>query len=623
MAINPIHGRFLFFFIAIIFPQTAVPNPDSEALLKLKQSFTNAGALDSWQPGTEPCAGQNYWNGVLCENGVVSGLRLGQMGLSGSIDVDALASLPGLRSVAVMSNSFSGEIPGFNRIGALRGLYLSDNQFYGEIAPDYFSNMDGLKKIWLSGNKFSGQIPASVSELSQLMELHLDNNRFSGALPTLDQKSLISLNVSNNNLAGEIPPTLSRFGADAFSGNPGLCGGISGKPCGGKPIAGIVVAILCLLAFIVLLALAIAAILRIRRQPRPGQTNNVDNQPRPVKQHVSISNLVEANSPRVAKKNAGAGVDTRKSNLPESSKRAPRDLVVVNNEKGEFGLSDLMKAAAEVLGNGSLGSSYKATMLNGLSVVVKRVKEMNKLSRDKFDSEMRRLSSLRNKNILPPLAYHYRKDEKLIVSEYQQKGSLMFVLHGDRGIAHAELSWPVRRKIILGIARGLGYLHTELSSLDLPHGDLKSSNILLSTDHEVLLTDYGFSAFTNAGQAAQALMAYKSPEAVVQQHVSPKCDVFCLGIVILEIVTGKFPSQYGGNAQGGADLVQWARSAMAEGREAELADQNVTNTAAGSVNEIVELLRIGAMCTENIPDQRLELGEAIRRIEGVEKRLGG
>jgi serine/threonine protein kinase len=106
------------------------------------------------------------------------------------------------------------------------------------------------------------------------------------------------------------------------------------------------------------------------------------------------------------------------------------ELIVLNQKKGIFGLSDLMKASAEVLANGVLGFSYKAVMSNGVAVVVKRMKEMNTLGRDAFDVEMRHLAKLRHPNILTPLAYHYRKEEKLLVSEYIPNGSLLYLLHG-------------------------------------------------------------------------------------------------------------------------------------------------------------------------------------------------
>ena len=72
--------------------------PESEALLKLKKSFINASALDSWVPSSAPCDKEGSWNGLLCYNGIITGLRLEGMGLSGNIDVDALVEMKGLRS---------------------------------------------------------------------------------------------------------------------------------------------------------------------------------------------------------------------------------------------------------------------------------------------------------------------------------------------------------------------------------------------------------------------------------------------------------------------------------------------------------------------------------------------
>lgn len=298
-------------------------------------------------------------------------------------------------------------------------------------------------------------------------------------------------------------------------------------------------------------------------------------------------------------------------------KNGMNDLLMVNDEKGSFGLSDLMKAAAEVLGNGGLGSAYKAVMSNGMSVVVKRMRDMNRLGRDGFDAEMRRFGRLRHKNILTPLAYHYRREEKLLISEYIPKGSLLYLLHGDRGICHSELNWPTRLKIIQGIACGMGFIHTEFASYDLPHGNLKSSNVLLNDDYEPVLNDYALHPLINPNNAAQTMFAFRTPEITESQQISPKSDVYCLGILVLEILTGKFPSQYLSNGKGGTDVVQWVQSAMAEQREEELLDPEIASDA-DSVDQMVQLLKIGADCTLSDPEQRLDIREAIRRIEEVQ-----
>ncbi|KAL2457351.1 Pollen receptor-like kinase 3 [Forsythia ovata] len=601
-----------------------ISNTDSEALLKLKASFKDPKALDSWMPGTEACDKTRHWVGVACDNGAVTGLHLGNLGLSGKIDVDALVNIPAIRSLGFMSNSFSGPIPEFRRMGALKGLYLSGNQFSGQIPSDYFTNMSGLKKVWLSGNKFTGAIPSSLVKLSHLIEVHLENNQFSGIIPPFEQPTLISIDLSNNNLEGEIPPGLVKFKASSFKGNARLCGESIGKACDppsgsnslsshgksvGKANARISIWLL-LVSIVVLLAMAVGIyVLRRRQEPIDVMVKeNLDNQV-----GFSTSSVEKKDSESSQKGLSSSKLGSRKGS---TLGRGVADLIIVNDEKGDFGLADLMKAAAEVLANGTLGSSYKATMSMGLTVVVKRIKEMNKMGNDQFDAQMRRIGRLKHRNVLTPLAYHYRKNEKLLVNEFLPKGSLLYLLHGDRGISHAELNWPVRLMIVQGIARGLGYLNAELASLELPHGNLKSSNVLLTETYEPLLTDYGFCSLISNTQASQVLVAYKSPEAMLQHPVSPKSDVYCLGIIILEILTGKFPSQYHNNGKGGVDLVQWVKSAIAEGREVELYDPDIASSK-NSLGEMEQLLHIGAACTENNPEQRLDITEAIRRIEGI------
>lgn len=163
----------------------------------------------------------------------------------------------------------------------------------------------------------------------------------------------------------------------------------------------------------------------------------------------------------------------------------------------------------------------------------------------------------------------------------------------------------------------MGFLHTEFACYDVPHGNLKSSNVLLGEDYEPLLSDYAFNPLINTTQAMQALFAYKSPEYAKYQQLSPKSDVYCLGIIILEILSGKFPSQYHNNGKGGIDVVQWVLTAMSENREEEVIDPEMASST-NSVKQMLQLLQIGAACIESNPEQRLDMREAIRRIEGAQ-----
>ncbi|XP_022730401.1 pollen receptor-like kinase 3 [Durio zibethinus] len=620
--------RFLPFLslLTLYLPTLCFCQSDADALIKLKKSFTE-GDLDSWIPGSSPCL--KKWVGVMCSGETIIGLHLTGLHLSGTVDVQALLQLRGLRTISLVRNSFTGSIPEFNKLGALRAIYLSNNQFSGEIPNDYFASMGSLKKVWLNENKLTGNIPDSLLLLPHLVELHLEGNQFSGRIPSLKYPNVLtSLNLARNNLEGEIPESFSKFNASTFEGNVGLCGKPVGKACDKVHQTGAsnssresqgsnsnenAKTIIAIASVVITLFFLIVSILSARRR-RDDDFSILSREP--LKEEVLPVHIPESNRRKPGESSRRSNSVSKRGSSQQANKNGMSDLVMVNDEKGAFGLQDLMKAAAEVLGNGGLGSAYKAVMANGLAVVVKRTREMSRLGKDAFDVEMRRFGKLKHPNILTPLAYHFRREEKLIVSEYMPKGSLLYVMHGDRGTIHANLNWPTRLKIIQGIAQGLSFIHTEFATYELPHGNLKSSNVLLTENYDPLLSDYAFQPLTNSSNAAQGFFAYKSPEYLQSQQVSPKSDVYCLGIVILEIITGKFPSQYLSNGKGGIDIVQWVQTSISENQTEELIDPEIANDT-GSINQMLQLLQIGAACTESNPDQRLHMNEVITRIQEV------
>lgn len=105
-------------------------------------------------------------------------------------------------------------------------------------------------------------------------------------------------------------------------------------------------------------------------------------------------------------------------------------LSFVRDDREKFDLQDLLRASAEILGSGSFGSSYKAALCGGATMVVKRFKQMNNVGKEEFQEHMRRLGRLRHPNLLPLVAYYYRKEEKLLIADFVQKGSLAVHLHG-------------------------------------------------------------------------------------------------------------------------------------------------------------------------------------------------
>lgn len=183
------------------------------------------------------------------------------------------------------------------------------------------------------------------------------------------------------------------------------------------------------------------------------------------------------------------------------------------------------------------------------------------------------------------------------------------------------MDWPTRLKIVKGVARGLLYLHQDLPSLMAPHGHLKSSNVLLTKNFEPLLTDYGLIPVINQVKAQEHMVAYKSPEYLLHRRVTKKTDVWGLGILILEILTGKFPANFLRGNQNGEDLVSWVNMSFQGVWAPGLFDKEMgkTNHCEG---QILKLLRIGLKCCEPDVEKRLEIREAVEKIEELKEREG-
>ncbi|PPD97015.1 hypothetical protein GOBAR_DD05964 [Gossypium barbadense] len=592
----PVFALFLSLLILPTLPTLCSSQSDADSLSKFKKSLKNGDSnLKNWVPRSSPC--RKKWIGVMCDGETIIGLHLTSLGLSGSVDVESLLKLRSLRTISLVKNMFEGSIPELNKLGALRAIYLSNNQFTGEIPNDYFESMGSLKKVWLNQNKFSGKIPDSLMQLQNLVELHLEGNRFSGKIPSLKYPNVMkSLDLKGNKLDGKIPESFSKFNASVFEGNNELCGKPLEKHCDTADS---------------------------RKVQQENEKQEEPDSPPPSSSQSNATVVISAVTlvaplfqriPLESSRKSGPEGKIKRGSSQKGNKNGMADLVVVNEEKGSFGLQDLMKAAAEVLGSGGLGSAYKAVMGNGVAVVVKRMREMNRLGKDGFETEMQRFGALKHPNVLTPLAYHFRREEKLIVSQYMPSGSLLYALHGDRGVFHAKLNWSNRLKIIKGIAQGLGYIHTQLKIYEVPHGNLKASNVLLTETYEPMLSDYGFYSLIDSDKVTQVLFAYKSPEYLQSQKISPKSDIYCLGIILLEIVTGKFPSQYLNTGNGGIDIVQWAQSSISEDRVEELVDPEILSASSDSINQVVSIIRIGVACVESNPDQRLTMNEVICKI---------
>ncbi|XP_051150429.1 probable inactive receptor kinase At2g26730 [Andrographis paniculata] len=599
----------------------AEPTRDRQALLSFLSQVPHENRLQ-WNSSVSACS----WVGVECDaaNTSVLNLRLPGVGLVGIIPANTLGQLSQLRVLSLRSNRLSGEIPAdFSQLKLLRNVYLQNNQFYGEF-PASFTELTRITRLDLSANNFSGPIPFSINNLTHLSGLFLQSNQFSGKIPSIAPPNLNDFNVSNNRLNGSIPASLARFPASAFANNIDLCGGPL-PPCNpffpppapapeeppsdtpprgsstkkklstgaiiGISIAGGVLGLLLLLALIFLL-------LRKRRQ------RSSTNQKPPV---IPASR---------AAADIGGTSSSKDDVTGGSAEAAERNKLIFFHGGGySFDLEDLLRASAEVLGKGSVGTSYKAVLEEGTTVVVKRLKDVAVAKRE-FEQQMEVLGNISHHNLLPLRAYYFSKDEKLLVYDYLPAGSLSALLHGNRGSGRTPLEWDNRLRIALSAARGLAHLHANGNTV---HGNIKSSNILLRQDNaDSCISDYGLnSLFSNSTPPNHRIMGYRAPEVLETRKVTFKSDVYSFGVLLLELLTGKAPNQ-ASLGEEGIDLPRWVQSVVREEWTAEVFDVELMRYH-NVEEEMVQLLQIGMACVATVPEQRPAMQEVLKMIDDMNR----
>uniref|UniRef100_A0A175YD77 non-specific serine/threonine protein kinase n=1 Tax=Daucus carota subsp. sativus TaxID=79200 RepID=A0A175YD77_DAUCS len=527
----------------------------------------------------------------LCASNQLTILILLHNFLFGSIPED-LGTCSTLVRVRLGDNYLNGSIPkGFIYLPQLNLVELQNNYLSGTLCDDgnFTTSPSKMEQLNLSNNQISGSLPTSLSNFSNLQILQLDGNKFTGSIPSSfgEFQHLSKLDLKLNSFSSQIPPEI------------GNCFHLTYLDLSQNNLSGSI----------------------------PPQISNIR-----ILNYLNLSrnHLSETIPKSIGSMKSLTTADFSFNDLSATfkawsfKKSGSHSWKMTAFQKLDFTVLDVVECIKDgnVIGRGGAGIVYHGKMPNGVDIAVKKLVGIGANSHDYgFKAEICTLGNIRHRNIVKLLAFCTNKDTNLLVYEYMRNGSLGEALHGKKS---GILGWHLRYKVAVEAAKGLCYLHHDCSPL-IVHRDVKSNNILLNSSYEAHVADFGLAKYLMDGDASQSMSAiagsygYIAPEYAYTMRVDEKSDVYSFGVVLLELITGRRPV---GDFGDGVDIVQWAKITTNFHKEKanQIFDKKLSNVPR---EEAEHLFFVSMLCIQDNSIQRPTMREVVQMLSEFSRHIPG
>ncbi|KAI3665705.1 hypothetical protein L6452_44335 [Arctium lappa] len=274
-----------------------------------------------------------------------------------------------------------------------------------------------------------------------------------------------------------------------------------------------------------------------------------------------------------------------------------------------------------VIGQGGYGIVYHGVLENNSQVAVKNLLNNRGQAEKEFEVEVEAIGRVRHKNLLRLLGYCAEGAHRILVYEYVNNGNLEQWVHGDVGPC-SPLTWEIRMKIIIGIAKALTYLHEGLEP-KVVHRDIKSSNILLDKSWNPKVSDFGLAKLLGADRSyittrVMGTLGYVAPEYASTGMVNERSDVYSFGILFMELISGRYPVDYK-RPQEEVHLVDWVKKMVNEKCPEKVLDPKMIEKPSSSI--LKRVLLVALRCVDINSEKRPKIGHVVHMLESQDQSL--